>query len=155
MGTEILTWVSKSGLTIYFNSWTENNCFLLYINISVAYLYFICKLSVSNLYLNKKIITKKFPSFFFFSGPWDLAVESKFLVMKTVLPDENGGHCSGQAGLVKCHVPQLNVVKGPKIKFDIPFYLKSEQCPCGCIKIQSTDFTEMCLFYSKIKAFLF
>lgn len=59
----------------------------------------------------------------------------------------------GRAG--QCHVPRLNVFKGPKVKFDIPFYLQSEQCPCCSIKIQSTDFTEMCLFYSKIKAFLF
>lgn len=61
--------------------------------------------------------------------------------------------CSSRTGW--CHVFHLNVFKGPKVKFDIPFYLKSEQCPCRCIKIQSTDFTEMCLFYSKIKAFCF
>lgn len=84
-----------------------------------------------------------------------MAVKSEFLVMNIVFPDENGGECSAQAGLVGAMFPHLNVFKGPKVKFDIPFYLKSEQCPCRCIKIQSTDFTEMCLFYSKIKAFCF
>ena len=51
--------------------------------------------------------------------------------------------------------PIFYIFKEPQVKFDISFYLKSEQLPGCCIKIQSTVFTEMCLFYSKIKAFLF
>lgn len=53
------------------------------------------------------------------------------------------------------YFPIWYVFKEPKVKCDIAFYLKSEQFSGCCIKIQSTVCTEMCLFYSKIKAFLF
>lgn len=113
--------------------------------------------------LNKKIIAKPFAKYFlllcccccFFKGPglgpchphpslWHPIPDWKW---ETILRSSTSWYMA--------YFPLRHVFKEPKVKRDRSFYLKSEQFPGCCIKIQPTVFTEMCLFYSKIKAFLF